>query len=117
MFGNLFGGRAAGPRPGAVTPQEAQAKLAADPAAYLLDVREPSEFREARIEGAQLIPLGQLQSKLAELPHDREIVVVCRTGSRSGMAVGLLQRAGLNAFNLEGGLVAWARAGLPVRRG
>ncbi len=117
MFGNLFGGRVAGPRLGVVTAQEAQARLSADPAPYLLDVREPSEFREARIEGAQLVPLGQLQSKLGQLPRDREIIVVCRSGSRSGMAVGLLQRAGLNALNLDGGLIAWLRAGLPVERG
>jgi rhodanese-related sulfurtransferase len=61
--------------------------------------------------------LGQLRTRVAELPTDREIIVVCASGSRSGSAVNALQKAGLNAINLDGGMGSWARAGLPVERG
>lgn len=95
----------------------AQARLAAKPTPYLLDVREPDEFRAGHIAAAHLIPLGQLEARLAELPRDRDILCVCRTGNRSGMAVRHLRRAGISAVNVRGGLVAWQAAGLPVKRG
>jgi thioredoxin 1 len=117
MFNSLFGSKPAGPRPGVVTAKEAQEKLAESPAPFLLDVREPSEYKSARIRGATLIPLNQLQKRAAEVPTDREIIVVCQSGSRSGMATDALRKVGLNALNLDGGLSAWMRAGLPVERG
>lgn len=117
MFSSLFGGKPAGPRPDVVTVKEAQEKLAAEPVPFLLDVREPSEFRSARIAGATLIPLGQLQKRVSELPSGGEIIVVCQSGSRSGSATSFLRKSGLNALNLNGGMSAWMRAGLPVERG
>lgn len=117
MFSSLFGGKPGQPRPGVVTVSDAQVRLAGDGAAFLLDVREPSEFKSARIAGAMLIPLGQLQKRMPELPVGGEIIVVCQSGSRSGSAVSFLRKAGLNALNLEGGIMAWMRAGLPVERG
>jgi rhodanese-related sulfurtransferase len=117
MFSSLFGGAKSGEKPGRVSARDAQTRLAADPAPLLLDVREPSEFKQARIDGAVLIPLGQLQARVGELPQEREIIVVCASGSRSGVAVNALRKAGYNASNLEGGIGAWARAGLPVTRG
>jgi rhodanese-related sulfurtransferase len=95
----------------------ANARLTAKPAPFLLDVREPDEFRAGHIAAAHLIPLGQLQARLAELPADRDILCVCRTGNRSGMAVRQLRRAGISAVNVRGGLVAWQAAGLPIKRG
>ena len=75
----------------------------------ILDVREPFEFEIARIEGARLIPLGQLPDRLNELETEQEIVAVCKSGVRSAHAVELLQRNGFNrSFNLAGGVDAWA---------
>lgn len=75
---------------------------------HLLDVREPDEHAQNRIEGSQLIPLGELDARVSELPRDRPIVAVCRSGGRSAQAINLLKRAGLTeAANLCGGMLAW----------
>lgn len=74
---------------------------------FLLDVREPDEFEEGHIEGAQLIPLGSLQRRLAEVPKDREVVVICSVGGRSARATEFLRRHGVEAVNLHGGMRAW----------
>jgi rhodanese-related sulfurtransferase len=84
----------------------------------LLDVREPPEYADAHLAGSTLIPLGQLSLRLNELPRDRPIVAVCRSGNRSGVAARLLARAGFPPVqNLRGGIIAWARGGLPLQRG
>lgn len=76
----------------------------------LIDVREPHELNISRIESAQLIPLGQLAARLSELDTADELVVFCRTGSRSARAVELMVSAGFRkAKNLKGGINAWAR--------
>ncbi len=76
----------------------------------LIDVREPHELRISHLEGAQLIPLGQLAAHLAELDTADEMVVFCRTGSRSGRAVELMLSAGFRKVkNLKGGINAWAK--------
>ena len=75
----------------------------------LLDVREPFEYEIARIEGATLVPLAQLNGRLEELPRDRDIIAICKSGVRSAYAVQLLQLSGFpRSFNLEGGVDAWA---------
>lgn len=117
MFGSLFGGSKSGDKPGRVSAREAQAQLAAESPPFLLDVREPSEFQQAHIAGAILIPMGQIKARVQELPADRNIIVVCASGSRSGMVVNALRKAGFSALNLEGGMGAWARASLPIVRG
>ena len=74
----------------------------------LLDVREPNEFQICRIEGAQLIPLGELPRRTAELDPNRDLVVHCKVGGRSARAVALLQERGFNRIhNLKGGILAW----------
>jgi rhodanese-related sulfurtransferase len=84
----------------------------------LLDVREPDELAEARIEGAQQhIPLAELGVRAGEIGADRPLVVYCRSGVRSAMAVDALRGAGYDAHNLAGGILAWADAGLPVSPG
>jgi adenylyltransferase/sulfurtransferase len=76
----------------------------------LIDVREPHELNISRIEGAQLIPLGQLAARLSELDSADELIVFCRTGSRSARAVELMVSAGFRkAKNLKGGINAWSR--------
>jgi rhodanese-related sulfurtransferase len=86
----------------------------------LVDVREPAEYAQGHAPGATLIPLGQLEQRLAELGSrkDRPIALICRSGSRSGKAQVLLEKAGFTkAVNVEGGMNAWTQAGLPVVMG
>jgi rhodanese-related sulfurtransferase len=98
---------------------EADRRLREDPAKpVLLDVRELSEFVEARAPGAMLIPTSAFVARLGDLPADRPLLVICHSGNRSAAVVGYLARMGrTDAANVAGGMDAWARAGLPVRRG
>jgi sulfur-carrier protein adenylyltransferase/sulfurtransferase len=76
---------------------------------FLLDVREPHEYEAGSITGSTLIPLGELPSRLDELPRDQRLVVHCKLGGRSARAVALLQQAGFaNVWNVPGGITAWA---------
>lgn len=81
---------------------------------HLLDVREQDEWDAGHIDGSQHIPLGELGERLDEVPRDRTVVAVCRTGSRSDRAARGLQQLGFTAHNLDGGVTAWTRAGLPL---
>ena len=81
---------------------------------HLLDVREDDEWAAGHIDGAQHIPLGELSARLGELPKERTIVAVCRSGGRSESAVRGLRKLGYEAENLEGGVNAWDRAKLPL---
>ncbi len=80
----------------------------------LLDVREPHEWQAGHAPQAWHLPLGQLDDRLAELPRDRQIITVCRSGRRSALAASQLTAQGYQAVNLSGGMTAWAAAGLPV---
>ncbi len=85
--------------------------------ALLLDVREPDEFAAGHAPNAKLIPLGQLSSRLQEIASykDKPIVVMCRSGRRSGIAVAQLQAAGFTQVsNVRGGITAWQNDGLEV---
>jgi rhodanese-related sulfurtransferase len=82
--------------------------------AVALDVREPAEWQAGRIPAALHIPMSQLAQRAGELPHGTTIVAVCRSGNRSGTVTKALRQAGYRAENLDGGMKAWARAGLPV---
>ncbi len=101
---------ATGPGSGApslAAPDLAEEIACAEPP-WLLDVREPWEFRSGSLEGAMNIPLGDVLQRLDELPASREIVVFCRMGPRGDRAVEMLTDAGRpGARNLEGGLIAW----------
>jgi rhodanese-related sulfurtransferase len=81
---------------------------------FWLDVREPHEVAAGRAPGIHHIPMGQLGARQGELPKDRPIVCVCRSGARSGTVTDALVRAGYDAANLEGGMLAWREAGLPM---
>ena len=93
-----------------VSPAEAYA--ASD--LYLLDVREPDEVAQARVEGAHHIPLGSLADRLDEVPRDRTVHVMCHAGGRSARAARFLEAQGVDAVNVDGGIAEWHRAGLPV---
>jgi rhodanese-related sulfurtransferase len=99
--------------PREVTVAEADA-LRAD-GALVLDVREPSEWATGVIRGATLISLGELPNRLGELPRDRDIVVVCRSGNRSAQGRDILLGAGFaRVTSMAGGMTDWVAAGLPV---
>ena len=82
-----------------------------------LDVRTPSEFAEGFIEGARLIDFqsGNFENEIAALDKNATYAVYCRSGNRSGQAVKVMQDAGFtNVFNMNGGVIDWANAGLPL---
>lgn len=91
-----------------ITVEELQQKLQQPNSIKLIDVREPSEYETAHIEGSQLIPLGELISRIKELPSNQEIALLCRSGGRSAQALLWLQEAGFSKlYNVEGGILAW----------
>jgi rhodanese-related sulfurtransferase len=77
----------------------------------LIDVREDSEWDAGHISGARNIPLGRLADQLGDLPKDRPVVTVCRTGPRSEKAAKTLREAGYSADFLAGGVTAWVAGG------
>lgn len=95
-----------------VTPREFDAL---GPSAALIDVREPVELAEVRTERAQPMPMSTLLDHLDELP-DQPIYVLCHSGSRSARVAAYLEQQGYDAVNIEGGIVEWEAAGLPVIR-
>ena len=85
--------------------------------ALMVDVREPSELAEVAydVENIIHIPLGQLKSRMNEIPKDREVIMACRSGHRSSNAVRLLQKKGYtNIINLKGGILGWQANNLSV---
>lgn len=76
----------------------------------LIDVRQPDEFAFAKIEGAKLIPLGDVLKRMDEIQTDRETVIMCKAGGRSARAIMALQQAGFQGDlkNLRGGITAWS---------
>ena len=96
-----------------IHPREAQPLLEAGEA-VALDVREPDEWQRGHIRDALHIPLGELAERLHELPRQKQIVAVCRSGSRSGVAVAPLRQHGYDVVNLGGGLLSWHASGLPL---
>ena len=82
--------------------------------AVALDIREHDEWAAGRIAGALHIPIGELGLRQEEIPRDRLLIAVCRSGSRSAAVTGALLRAGYEAENLGGGMQAWKAAGLPI---
>lgn len=94
----------------ACTPAEAARALTEG--ALLLDVREYEEWMAGHVEGAVHVPMQELPSRVAQLPHDRRIVCICRSGNRSGQVTAWLLQQGIDAINMAGGMRAWAADGL-----
>ncbi|HWT16573.1 MAG TPA: rhodanese-like domain-containing protein [Patescibacteria group bacterium] len=107
----------------AVSPHEAVKRI--NDGARIVDVREPDEFAHGSIGNAVNVPLSRIDREgvaaldRAGIAHDQgELLIVCRSGARSGSACARLQASlGGRAVNLQGGLMAWVGAGLPVSRG
>jgi len=85
--------------------------------AMILDVRGASEREETHIPGSVFIPLGRVTEKMNELPHERTIITQCGSGVRSQIIASLLEGRGYHVLNLEGGMEAWQKAGLPQEQG
>lgn len=116
MLKQLFGMR--GGRETAVkqiNATELKQKLDANESIIMVDVRTPGEYdHDGRIAGSRLIPLSVLNSRVHELPKNKTIVCVCRSGNRSYTACEILASQGFtDVLNLSGGMFGWRRAGLP----
>ncbi len=86
--------------------------------AFVLDVREPNEWEAGHIPGATLISLGDLESRLDEIPKDQEILIVCRSGNRSAQAREILKNKGFNQVtSMAGGMNQWAAKSFVVEIG
>jgi rhodanese-related sulfurtransferase len=95
------------------TPKEV-ADLHARGEIQLIDVREVDEHEAGRIGGDRLIVLGELAGRAEEIDRDKPVVFYCRSGARSAMAAQAFAGAGFDAHNMEGGLLEWDAAGLPL---
>ncbi len=85
--------------------------------ALIIDVREADELAELAYDVPEIkhIPLGELESRLSEVPKDKQVIVVCRSGGRSGKAQNLLEEKGFqNIANMQGGMNAWNEKGMPT---
>jgi rhodanese-related sulfurtransferase len=96
-------------------PADLAGRLAEDDV-YVLDVRQPSEWRHGHIRGSHNVPLMRVKSHLTTLPRDKTIVTVCASGHRSAAAARTLQRNGHQVENLKGGMHAWTKAGLAIEK-
>jgi adenylyltransferase/sulfurtransferase len=93
-----------------ITATELKKRMDAGDDIQLIDVRQPDENAFARIEGAKLIPLGQIVQRMDEIDENRETVIHCKAGGRSAKAIEALQRAGFKGklSNMRGGITAWS---------
>lgn len=100
-----------------MTPAQASAAVTAGEA-VIIDVREAEETAAARIPGATIIPMSELIDRLAEVPRDRSVIFSCHSGARSENVCQYLEanEGFTGLINMEGGIVAWGQAGLPVQQ-
>ncbi|MHB1126323.1 MAG: rhodanese-like domain-containing protein [Bacillota bacterium] len=88
--------------------EEARELIQENPGLQIVDVREPYEFEQGHLPGSLLIPLGQLSGRMGELNQEQPVLVVCASGSRSGVAAGMLTKADFKeVYNLAPGLARW----------
>jgi rhodanese-related sulfurtransferase len=90
------------------------AELLEQDAIQLVDVREPYEREAGHVPGSRHVELASLTAEAPSIDPSRPVVFVCRVGGRSAMAAWSFARAGYDAHNLDGGMVAWRQAGLPL---
>lgn len=100
-----------------ICPQVAAADVASHAGVVLVDVRSPIEFETEHIAGAINLPLEALDSRCEELARSGQLVVICRSGRRAERGAYTLMSRGFQPKVLEGGMIAWRKAGLPVKEG
>ena len=109
-----FSALAAAPR--LIASAEAKPKIEKG-SVFLLDVRTPEEYRQGHLRGAVLIPVDQVEKRLAEIPRNRPVLVYCAVGSRSGKAAEFLSGKGYpDVMSMSKGIVGWFKNGFPVER-
>ena len=100
-----------------ISARDAKALLDANKNVYLLDVRTPQEYSQGRLSGSVLIPIGEFERRIREVPKNKTVVVYCAVGSRSKPAANFLARQGYkNVYNMTDGIVGWYRNGFPILR-
>jgi rhodanese-related sulfurtransferase len=102
------------PNPDVPVVGPADGRALVDAGALLLDVREADEWQAGHSADAVFMPLGEVEARMGELARDRRVVAICRSGARSARVTQFLRAQGFDAVNLEGGMRAWAGAGLDV---
>lgn len=116
LFWSMFGNRIRGIRE---VDCVAATQLINHKDALVLDVREESEYKSGHVLNSKLIPLGKLHERIGELEkyRDKPVVVMCRSGVRSANACAMLGKQGFaEVYNLAGGMIAWQKANLPVKK-
>ncbi|MFX3635545.1 MAG: rhodanese-like domain-containing protein [Candidatus Pristimantibacillus sp.] len=90
-----------------ITPEEVEARLKNGEKLNLIDVREADEWESGHIKEARSIPLSELQERFAELEKGEDLIMVCRSGGRSGKACDFLEEQGYSVTNMVGGMLQW----------
>lgn len=96
--------------------REAYQKLQDDSSVVIVDVRQPAETKSGVVPGAILIPLTEFDRRMNELPRDKPVLTICQSSHRSPFAARKLSSAGYDVCNVSGGMNAWRKAGLPVKK-
>ena len=100
-----------------ITSREAKALLDKNKNFYLLDVRTPQEYKQAKLTGSVLIPIDEFERRVNEVPKNRPVLVYCAVGSRSKPVANYLARRGnKEVYNMTDGIVGWYRSGFPISR-
>lgn len=100
-----------------ISARDARSLLETNKNIYLLDVRTPQEYSQGKLAGSVLIPLGEFERRMAEVPKNRTIVVYCAVGSRSKPVANFLAQQGYkDVYNMTDGIVGWYRNGFPIQR-
>lgn len=100
-----------------ITSREAKAMLERNKNIYLLDVRTPQEYSQGRLAGSVLIPIGEFERRVGEVPKNKTIIVYCAVGSRSKPVANFLaQRGHKDVYNMTDGIVGWYRNKFPIQR-
>ena len=117
LLGALVTSQCYAAEPKNISSTQAKALLAKDKKVMILDVRTPEEFQQARLHGAKLIPISELERRVQEVPRDRPIFVYCSVGARSASAAGFLASQGYKEiYQMSDGLVGWYKNGYPIER-
>jgi rhodanese-related sulfurtransferase len=100
-----------------ITARDAKAFMDANKNVYLLDVRTPQEYSQGKLAGSTLIPIGELERRIREVPKNKAVMVYCAVGSRSKSAANFLAQQGYkDVYNMSDGIVGWYRNGFPIQR-